>query len=188
MPGSGTHVRGDRLPEPVQYRFTRADMWHLARLIYRPTWKRRLAALAALSSIFVVTLAVSLDRWPTATQWAVVARDPLVIGGGLGIIALALGSHYLSIVFFAARYRHFAIADKLVTIGFRPDGIDVDAAGTESRLPWTVFVERVEAPDRVFLKIGTYEAFTIPRRAFPDDEAYRSALALLTSKVPHGPS
>ena len=173
------------LPAPVTYRFERADCWRLGQMLFRPSLKRRLLSLGFMAICLVVGLVAGIGHWPTPREWAWLSRSPQLAGIVVMLLALSQFSHYINIAMLWARFHSLAMAEKPVTVTFRAEDLEADVAGTCSRVPWANFVRRVEESDRVFLKIGRYEAFTIPRRAFPDDASWQGALTFLREKVPH---
>ena len=173
-------------PDPITYRFERADCWRLGRVIYRPSLVARLRRLLSMAVFLLIGLALGSGGWPTARMWAAFVRTPELVAIAAAALVLSQFSHYVGIVVLWARFRSLAIADKTVTLVFDDDALRADVEGTSSIVPWKNFISRIDTQDGVFLKIGRWEAVTIPRRAFADDASWRAALAFLREKVPHG--
>ena len=174
------------MPSSITYRFERADCWRLGRVIYRPSLFARIRSLLLMSLCLLVGLSIGAGGWPSARMWTVLVRTPELFAVAAASIVLSQFSHYVGVVFLWARFRSLAVADKTVTLVFDDDALKADVEGTSSSVPWKNFISRIERSDGIFLKIGRWEAVTIPRRAFADDASWRAALAFLREKVPYG--
>lgn len=174
------------LPIPITYRFERADCWRLGAMLFRPSWKARFWRAVLMAACLLGGLLLGLGHWPTSREWGWLMRSPQLVGLVVTLLVLSQVSHYCNILTLWARFRTLAIADKPITLAFDQDGLDTDVGGTRSSVPWANFIARTEEDDRVFLKIGKWEALTIPRRAFPDDASWQQVLAFLREKVPNG--
>lgn len=173
------------VPAPITYRFERDDCWRLGRMLFRPSMRSRLLRILAMTACLFGGLMLGLGHWPTRKEWDAVLETPHLLALFAVFLLLAPFSHYFNVVTLWARFRNLAIAEKSITLTFRQDGLDAEAAGTHSSIPWANFITRTEEGDRVFLRIGKWEALTIPRRAFPDDASWQGACAFLREKVPH---
>ena len=175
-------------PASITYRFTRADCWNLAHAIYRPTFAGRVRMLAIVIVATAIGVAFGFGGWPTARQWSLLTETPWPLAIMAGLLLLSQFAHYINVAVLWLRFRSLAIADKTVTLTFGDDAVEADVEGMRSTVPWGSFVGRILTADAAYLKIGRWEALTVPRRAFADDESWHAALAFLKQKVPHGPA
>ena len=173
------------VPTAITYRFERGDLWHLARAIYRPSWAKRLLLPLAAMALMLGVVVYNLGGWPSGRQWGALLRRPELIAMTIGLVLLWANLNWCSILALVARFRSFAIADKDIRVSFSESGLDADVEGVASHIRWPKFTARIEAADRVLLKIARWEAVTIPRRAFADDASWQGALAFVREKVPH---
>ena len=174
------------LSAPITYRFERADCWRLGRVIYRPSLRARLRSIGIMVLCLAGGLAIGMGRWPTLEELAFLSRSPGLIATFVAFLVVSQLTHFLGIGILCARFGSLAVANKTVTLVFDDDALKADVEGTSSIVPWENFISRAETQDGVFLKIGRWEAVTIPRRAFPDDASWQAARAFLREKVPHG--
>jgi hypothetical protein len=173
-------------PAPITYRFERADCWRLGRVVYRPGVRGRLRSLAFMTICLAAGLAIGVGHWPTRAEWSALLREPWLLGLFAAFLVLSQFAHFLNVAILWARFGSLAVANRRVTLTFAEDALSGDVEGTHSTVPWTNFIARIETPDAVFLKIGRWEALTVPRRAFPDNASWHAARAFLQEKVPHG--
>lgn len=174
------------MQKTVTYTLSRDDYVEMtAALLARPVWQR-----------FVI-LAVILGLWFGAVM--------VFAGGGLSAretldllfspsLRLPIGSFLvLTMVFvlFAHRvnalnahflYAKLFAADSEIVLDFTETGLKSKVQGVEASFPWSAIGRVIALPDRFLLCISKREAITVPKRAFPDETAYRETLAFAVAR------
>jgi hypothetical protein len=63
------------------------------------------------------------------------------------------------------------------------DGVEIRTQHWDSLTRWSGVVSVDETPDHVFLRIDNVAAYTVPRRAFPDEDALRRFVSVARAHI-----
>jgi hypothetical protein len=70
------------------------------------------------------------------------------------------------------------------TVTLSDQGVDIRTPHWDTLTRWSGIVSVDETPDHVFLRIDTAAAYTVPVRAFNDDDARRRFVSLARAYLP----
>ena len=175
------------MPITFSHLYSFADYRSWVRAAKRPTLRTTLLRFLVLVALLLVTLAIMDPGLRTPEGWRDFARSPellLLTAGICAILGLLARFDYVMTMWLGwFWYRRLAVAGKQVTVTLDDAALTWAADGVQGRLEWQAIKRVVATASGLLLFIGALEGLVMPRRAFPDEDAYRNAVAFVTAHV-----
>ena len=183
------------MPFRISYRFGRADYVALSVALSKTSPTKRLMNVLTHAAVLTVALVVLLLFQGLAISDLPKAMTPDVFGGYMPtwmfvvlvmLVASVAWKHWFSAALAFFHFRGLAFAGQTYEVDVGEDGIELRAPGVSSHVDWSRVLAVIECRDHLFLKIDKRQAVGLPRRAFADDAAFRSAAAFVETRIGPG--